>query len=50
MVDYTSVLIGAVSVYAVIIHMALAYLYAARQVGQDAVSAQEADVASESSA
>jgi hypothetical protein len=44
MVDYTSILIGAVSVYAVLVHMVVAYLYAARQAGQDSVNATEAQV------
>lgn len=44
MVDYTSILIGAGGVYAVGVHMALAYLYAARQTGADTVSAVEKDI------
>jgi len=45
MVDPTSIAIGAVAVYAVIVHMALAYLYAARQTAEDSLSATEADLA-----
>jgi hypothetical protein len=45
MVDPTSIAVGAVAVYAIIVHMTLAYLYAARQAGEDSLSASEADLA-----
>ena len=45
MVDYVSVLLGGLGVYAVIVHMLLAYLYASRQVGAQSVSSVEQDIA-----
>jgi len=45
MVDPTSVAIGAVAVYAVLIHMVVAYQYAKAQVGSETVNATEADLA-----
>jgi len=44
MVDPLSVGLGAVGLYALVVHMVAAYLYATAETGAETVSATEADV------
>jgi len=44
MIDPQSALIGALAIYAILIHILLSYLYASLKYSKDSLSAQEKDL------